>query len=90
MDVIILSKLRDGPLSGYDIIAFVHDKYGFLMSSGTIYSRLYSLERDGLIEGRWSPKKRVYTLTRKGEENIKLILQSSSKLQRFILDIFGM
>jgi DNA-binding PadR family transcriptional regulator len=70
-------------------MAFIHKKFRFLVSPGTIYSLLYSLERDGLIEGRWNQRKRVYTLTRKGKETIKLILESSEKIHRLIMDIFG-
>jgi DNA-binding PadR family transcriptional regulator len=89
MDIIVLSKLRSSSLSGYDIIAFIHDKYGLLISSGTVYSLLYSLERDGLIKGRLHDRRRIYTLTRKGEETIKLVLQSSDKLQKFVMNIFN-
>ena len=45
LDIIIMSELRNGPLSGYDIISYIHNKFQLLVSSGTIYSLLYSLER---------------------------------------------
>jgi DNA-binding PadR family transcriptional regulator len=53
MDIIILAELRNGPMSGYDVISFIHNKFHLLVSSGTVYSLLYSLERNGLIEGTW-------------------------------------
>lgn len=47
-----MAKLMDGnPLSGYDVIMFVHKKFGILLSSGTVYSVLYSMERNGLVRG---------------------------------------
>ena len=58
MDIIVLSELRNGPMSGYDVISYIHNKFRILVSSGTVYSLLYSLERDGLIEGRWSERKK--------------------------------
>jgi DNA-binding PadR family transcriptional regulator len=65
MDIIILAELRNGPMSGYDVISFIHNKFHLLVSSGTVYSLLYSLERNGLIEGTWNERKRVYKLTEK-------------------------
>ncbi|TFH22837.1 PadR family transcriptional regulator [Candidatus Bathyarchaeota archaeon] len=48
MDTIILAELQNGSISGYDVISFIHNKFGFLASSGTVYSLLYSLERNDL------------------------------------------
>jgi len=81
LDVLVLAELRNGPLSGYDVIAFIHNKFRLLVSSGTVYSLLYSLERDGLISGSWSQRKRVYKLTDKGEETIKAIMNANDKIQ---------
>ena len=69
LDLIILSKLENGaPKSGYDFISFINEKYGVLMSSGTIYSRLYGLEREGFITGRFKERKRVYKITNMGKQ----------------------
>lgn len=81
LDVLVLAELRNGPLSGYDVIAFIHNKFRLLVSSGTVYSLLYSLERDGLITGSWSQRKRVYKLTDKGEETIKAIMNANDRIQ---------
>jgi len=81
LDVLVLAELRNGPMSGYDVIAFIHNKFRLLVSSGTVYSLLYSLERDGLIAGSWSQRKRVYKLTDKGEETIKAIMNANDRIQ---------
>ena len=81
LDVLILAELRNGPLSGYDVIAYIHNKFRLLVSSGTVYSLLYSLERDGLIAGSWNQRKRVYKLTDKGDETIKAIMNANDKIQ---------
>ena len=78
LDIIVMAKLRNGVLSGYDFISFVHSKYHFLLSSGTIYSLLYSLERKGLIKGAWTERKRVYNLTEKGTKTIETILHTNN------------
>jgi DNA-binding PadR family transcriptional regulator len=84
LDIIIMSELRNGPLSGYDIISCIHNKFQLLVSSGTIYSLLYSLERDDLIEGVWDERKRTYKLTGKGERTIGTMLNADEDIKAFI------
>ena len=88
MDLLIMAELKDSPMSGYDVISFIHKKFRLLVSSGTVYSLLYSLERDGFIEGKFSNRKRVYALTVKGEETIQTIQEASEQIQTFISNIF--
>jgi len=80
LDVLVLAELRNGPLSGYDIIGLIHNKFSLLVSSGTVYSLLYSLEREGLTAGFWNQRKRVYKLTDKGEEMIRAIMNANDKI----------
>jgi DNA-binding PadR family transcriptional regulator len=87
MDTIIMAELQNGPISGYDAISFIHNKFSFLASSGTVYSLLYSLERNGLVEGIWIERKRVYKLTEKGAKTIAAILGSHDKIKGFISTI---
>jgi DNA-binding PadR family transcriptional regulator len=87
MDVIIMTELRNGPLSGYDVISYINDKFNLLISSGTIYSLLYSLERNGLVEGVWRERKRTYKLTEKGEETITTILSAQEKIKSILSHI---
>ena len=84
MDIIVMAELRNGPLSGYDVISFIHNKFHLLVSSGTVYSLLYSLERNGLIEGTWNERKRVYKLTDKGIKTIETIMCANDKIKNFI------
>jgi DNA-binding PadR family transcriptional regulator len=87
MDAIIISELQNGPISGYDVISFIHNKVGFLASSGTVYSLLYSLERNGLVEGAWIERKRVYKLIEKGGQTIQTILNSQDKIKGFMTTV---
>ena len=87
MDTIIMAELQNGPISGYDAISFIHNKFSFLASSGTVYSLLYSLERNGLVEGIWIERKRVYKLTEKVAKIIAAILGSHDKIKGFISTI---
>jgi len=87
MDIIILAELRNRPMSGYDVISFIHNRFRLLVSSGTVYSLLYSLERNGLIEGTWNERKRVYRPTEKGERTIATVLNANDKIKNFITNI---
>jgi len=88
LDLVILMELRKHPLSDYDVISFVHNKFRVLLSSGTVYSHLYALEGDGLIKGDWAQKKRVYTLTERGKETVMAFLNSKDKILGLILNLF--
>lgn len=87
MDILILVRMREGESSGYDIIMYFHRKFDFLVSPGTVYSVLYSMERDGLIKAREVDRKRIYTLTSKGEATIKAISESSAVLESFFSNL---
>ena len=87
MDIIIMTQLQKGPLSGYDIIAYIHTRFNLLVSSGTIYSLLYALERKDLIEGIWDERKRTYKLTEKGQKQIQTILNAHEKINNLITNI---
>ena len=87
MDVIIMAELRNGPLSGYDVISYINAKFNVLVSSGTVYSLLYSLERNGLVEGVWRERKRTYKLTDKGEDTIFKILGNQEEIKTFLSNI---
>lgn len=88
LDVLILLKLRNSSFSGYDIISYIHKRFNILISSGTVYSCLYRLERDGLIEGKTGQRKRVYTLTQKGKETIKTMLNMRDKILGLVVNLF--
>ncbi len=87
-DIFILTELRKGPLSGYDVIEYIHNKFHILMSSGTIYAVLYSLEREGLITGDWSQRRRTYNLTPKGEDTLKAILNTNAQVECILSHLF--
>jgi DNA-binding PadR family transcriptional regulator len=80
-----LAKLRrSSALSGYDAMEFVQKKFGLLLSSGTVYSLLYSMERNDLIRGEWIDGKRKYVLTEVGMGKIDAVLNSKEDIQRFM------
>ena len=85
-----MKDLDDGsPMSGHGVVQFIHRKHDLWISSGTIYSLLYSLERDGLVKGQSTQRKRVYKLTARGEETVKIVLNTQEKIQRFVTNMLA-
>jgi DNA-binding PadR family transcriptional regulator len=89
MDIIVLTELTKAPMSGYDLISRIHNKYGILVSSGTVYGLLYSLERQDLIKGAPNERKRVYLLTKKGKQNIENIEKANGEIQNLLTNILS-
>jgi DNA-binding PadR family transcriptional regulator len=87
LDILVLAELQKGPMSGYDVIGFVHDKYRLLISSGTVYSVMYSLERKDLISGIWTQRKRVYKLTEGGEKTIMEVMNAKDPVATLVSNL---
>ena len=88
LDYIILKAVKNKALSGYEIMSFVHRKFGILLSAGTIYSILYSLERKDLVRATFNQKARCYSLTEKGEATLSVILDMHSEMKALAESIF--
>jgi DNA-binding PadR family transcriptional regulator len=81
MDVIVLKELGKGnSIGAHEIRALIYKKFHVLISSGTIYSLLYSMKRDGFIEGIIEGRKRVYRLTDEGKGTLENISESIDKI----------
>ncbi|MCJ7425028.1 PadR family transcriptional regulator [Candidatus Bathyarchaeota archaeon] len=90
MDIITLKLLRNNHLtSGYDLIRHFHQRFHMLVSSGTVYSMLYSLERQGFLEGNFDGRRRVYRLTRQGEEFLKKVCLTHEHTYAVFSSIFS-
>jgi DNA-binding PadR family transcriptional regulator len=89
MDIIIMAELLKSPLSGYDVTSYIHNKFNLLISSGTVYSLMYSLERNGLVEGNWDERKRTYKLTGKGKKTIETILNADDRIKIFVANVLN-
>jgi len=80
-------RMREGETSGYGILTYFHREFDFLVSAGTVYSILYSMERGGLIKARSEDRRRIYSLTIKGKATIKAIHESSEVLENFFANL---
>jgi DNA-binding PadR family transcriptional regulator len=72
LDIAIMSILKENgksnntDLNGYEILRYIYSKLGIFISSGTVYSTLYALERRGFVRAIDCAKSRTYKLTSKG------------------------
>lgn len=82
LDIIALKYIKDnGSLAGYGFMNWIHEKYNIVLSSGSVYTKIYKLERRGLVKGEWAERKRTYTLTKKGKANLNAILSDPTAEQ---------
>jgi DNA-binding PadR family transcriptional regulator len=80
LDILILVEMKKQKnISGYDITSFVNNKFGGILSPGTVYATLYAIERKGLIEGKTDGRKTVYALTEKGNDVVASMMQNFHK-----------
>jgi DNA-binding PadR family transcriptional regulator len=85
--LIALEELKKGEMSGYDLVFRLHNKYDLLVSPGTVYALLYSLERQGLIKGKMEDRKRVYEITNSGLENASLLKRECKEVTLFLANL---
>ena len=73
LDVIILTMLTKEPQYGYKLIADIHLQFGVFLSPGTLYPFLYDLEAKGFLTSNEESRRKVYTLTDKGQKEVLTI-----------------
>ena len=87
LEMIILRELRDGPLGCRDLVSRIHNKHDQQLSSGKTYSRLYSLEREGMIQSKLNSNKRVFMLTELGRETIRETADEKNRILGYVLSL---
>ncbi len=78
--LVILASLRNKEMSGYDMIGLIHKTFDLLLSAGTFYPILKSMEQEGLIRRTRSGGKRLYRLTEKGKSLYQSLLLEYEKI----------
>ena len=77
--------LKEAPSHGYGIIADIHKRFDVLLSPGTLYPLLYSLEKQGLISIEQDGRRKNYLLTEKGVIQADRVISTYSTYMRDIL-----
>ncbi len=78
LEPVVLSMLEK-PISGYDIVHEIHNRYNVLIPQARVYTLLYDLESKGYLEIKMSGKSKLYSPTVIGKKYI------SRKLNEFKL-----
>ncbi|MDD5142342.1 response regulator [Methanoregula sp.] len=84
LEPVVLSLLNK-PISGYDIVHEIHNRYNVLIPQARIYTYLYDLEKDGHLVMRTSGKSKLYTPTETGKKYIDNRLAEFKFVFRHIL-----
>lgn len=89
----ILKVISKKETYGYEISEMLHE-YGFSdISEGTIYPMLLRLEKNGLITAQYKaspvgPKRKYFSITERGIEEIQAFYASFSELEGAINKLF--
>jgi len=84
LEPVVLSLL-DRPISGFDIVHEIHNRYKVLIPQARVYSLLYDLERKGYLVMRHSGKSKLYFQTDTGKKYISARLADFRSVYRHIL-----
>ena len=88
LDIIVLTMLSQNSSHGYALIADIHKKFDVLLSPGTLYPLLYSLEKKDMVSIKKDGRRKNYFLTSKGkiqsQKVIQLYKQQISQLLHFL------
>jgi DNA-binding PadR family transcriptional regulator len=91
----IMNALSQGPSHGYEMIQNIGIHTGGLWtpSPGSMYPALESLESGGFISCKGDGRRKIYSLTPKGEEALVQIQKKHQvqflEMKAFLADIFG-
>lgn len=88
LEIILLKNLKENCINGYNFAAILNRKYGVLLSSGTVYSFLYSVERLGLVKSSFKERARCYEITEKGERMLAALAIQKRTLRQLIEQIY--
>ena len=89
LDIIVLSMLKQSPSHGYAIIADIHKQFDVLLSPGTLYPLLYSLEKKELITIEQDGRRKNYILTEKGSAQADRVINIYGSQINHLLRFIG-
>ncbi len=77
LDMLVLKALQRGPLHGYDIAEYIHQRSGEVLrvEEGALYPALHRLELRGLLASEWgvstnNRRAKYYKLTAAGRKKL--------------------
>ena len=82
LDIVVLAMLNGKPMYGYKLISAVHLEFGVLLSPGSLYPLLHSLEDNKLIKSRFQEGKIVYEVTSTGKKKFQNVFLAYKTVMR--------
>jgi len=80
LKLFFLKKIKESECSGYDLISSVESNLGKKPSSGSVYPLLNQLLTDKYIKVKEENRKKIYSITKKGEILLDKLLDEKQKL----------
>lgn len=74
LEILIFSMLSEDPMSGYGLIKKILAKYNVFLSQGTVYSLLYSMKDEGIIQAesmKGDMRTKRYSISQEGKHIIE-------------------
>lgn len=88
LELVTLSMLEKGPLSGYSLLKEISSQFHILLSQGTVYPLLYSLEKSGILAIKNGVgREKIYELTAKGKDHASKSIAHFRKAYSFLLSL---
>ena len=84
LEPVVLSLLEK-PISGYDIVHEIHNRYQVLIPQARVYTLLHDLMDNGYLEIKVSGKSKLYCPTEKGKKHISQKLNDFKQVFRHIM-----
>lgn len=81
---IVLALLLREPMHGTEIINKIHERFGVLLSPGTIYPLLHQLEDDDLLKCEYGTKTKTYKPKKGSEGKIRDIIDERVKVSSLL------
>jgi DNA-binding PadR family transcriptional regulator len=89
LEIIVLSMLSDRPMSGYNLIKEIFARYNVLISQGTIYSLLYTLKDEGILQAGFRKKdlrEKIYSCTQEGKQGVDERIAEYIEADEYVLN----
>lgn len=94
LDGCLLSIIKEGEIYGYELAAKL-ESYGFhSFSEGTIYPLLLRMQKEGLVsttlrKSTAGPKRKYYSLTEKGEQELEQFVLRWTQLSSSVNNVLN-
>ena len=69
--IYILYLLQEKSVYGWEVLNLIEKKFNFKPGRITPYRVLYRLQKNGFVKSKMKERRRMYEITKKGEEELK-------------------